>query len=91
MTFIIPAPEVEHPKYEFRFKPGGKTYYLPAREDLTLGEVALLESGSVEKLVEFFPENVRDKIRRLRPVQVEALIRDWLGDDLGKSEESSDS
>lgn len=91
MVFVIPESLPSHDKYEFRFAADGPVYTLPSKEDLTIGDAELLEAGSVEKLVTFFPAEVRDQIRGLLPHQVEALIADWVGASLGKSEASSES
>lgn len=89
MVFVIPESLSDHARYEFRFAADGPVYELPSKDDLTIGDAELLEAGSVEKLVTFFPAEVREKIRSLRPHQVEALITDWVGTSLGKSEASS--
>jgi hypothetical protein len=91
MAFIVPESLPDHELYEFRFAADGPVYTLPSKDDLTIGDAELLEAGSVEKLVGFFPAEVREKIRSLRPNQVEALIADWVGTSLGKSAASSES
>lgn len=91
MVFIVPESASEHALYEFRFSADGPVYTLPSKDDLTIGDAELLEAGSVEKLVDFFPAEVREEIRSLRPNQVEALITDWVGTNLGKSVASSES